>query len=95
MYTAPSASATSASLRPQSWKAISPISATSAVPTRALAIRVAFVLATPNYQLIHDAIDYDRHADRQRGEQQRGGYPRSAAIHVAGRRSSAQRRSSR
>ena len=28
----------------------------------ALAIRVAFVLATPNYQLIHDAIDYDRHA---------------------------------
>jgi 4-amino-4-deoxy-L-arabinose transferase-like glycosyltransferase len=28
----------------------------------ALAIRVAFVLATPNYQLIHDAIDYDHHA---------------------------------
>jgi 4-amino-4-deoxy-L-arabinose transferase-like glycosyltransferase len=28
----------------------------------ALAIRVAFVLATPNYQLIHDALDYDRHA---------------------------------
>ena len=28
----------------------------------ALAIRVAFVLATPNYQLIHDAIDYDNHA---------------------------------
>jgi hypothetical protein len=28
----------------------------------ALAIRVAFVLATPNYELIHDAIDYDNHA---------------------------------
>jgi 4-amino-4-deoxy-L-arabinose transferase-like glycosyltransferase len=28
----------------------------------ALVIRVAFVLATPNYTLIHDAIDYDRHA---------------------------------
>jgi 4-amino-4-deoxy-L-arabinose transferase-like glycosyltransferase len=28
----------------------------------ALAIRIAFVLATPDYQLIHDAIDYDRHA---------------------------------
>jgi 4-amino-4-deoxy-L-arabinose transferase-like glycosyltransferase len=28
----------------------------------ALAIRVAFVLATPNYQLVHDAIDYDHHA---------------------------------
>jgi 4-amino-4-deoxy-L-arabinose transferase-like glycosyltransferase len=28
----------------------------------ALAIRVAFVLATPNYQLIHDALDYDHHA---------------------------------
>jgi 4-amino-4-deoxy-L-arabinose transferase-like glycosyltransferase len=27
-----------------------------------LAIRVAFVLATPNYQLIHDALDYDNHA---------------------------------
>jgi 4-amino-4-deoxy-L-arabinose transferase-like glycosyltransferase len=28
----------------------------------ALAIRIAFVLATPDYTLIHDAIDYDRHA---------------------------------
>ncbi|HEY6890175.1 MAG TPA: glycosyltransferase family 39 protein [Solirubrobacter sp.] len=28
----------------------------------ALIIRVAFVLATPNYTLVHDAIDYDRHA---------------------------------
>jgi 4-amino-4-deoxy-L-arabinose transferase-like glycosyltransferase len=28
----------------------------------ALVIRVAFVLATPDYRLIHDARDYDRHA---------------------------------
>jgi 4-amino-4-deoxy-L-arabinose transferase-like glycosyltransferase len=28
----------------------------------ALAIRIAYVLATPDYTLIHDAIDYDRHA---------------------------------
>jgi 4-amino-4-deoxy-L-arabinose transferase-like glycosyltransferase len=28
----------------------------------ALALRVAFVLATPSYQLVHDALDYDRHA---------------------------------
>ena len=28
----------------------------------ALAIRIAFVVATPDYRLIHDAIDYDRHA---------------------------------
>jgi 4-amino-4-deoxy-L-arabinose transferase-like glycosyltransferase len=28
----------------------------------ALAIRVIFVLATPDYTLVHDAIDYDRHA---------------------------------
>jgi 4-amino-4-deoxy-L-arabinose transferase-like glycosyltransferase len=27
----------------------------------ALAIRVAFVLATPDYRLVHDALDYDRH----------------------------------
>ena len=28
----------------------------------ALAIRVAWVLATPDYQLVHDALDYDNHA---------------------------------
>jgi 4-amino-4-deoxy-L-arabinose transferase-like glycosyltransferase len=28
----------------------------------ALAIRIIFVLATPHYTLVHDAIDYDRHA---------------------------------
>ena len=28
----------------------------------ALIIRVAFVLATPNYALVHDALDYQRHA---------------------------------
>ena len=28
----------------------------------ALAIRLAFVLATPGYELVHDARDYDRHA---------------------------------
>ncbi|WP_028062068.1 ArnT family glycosyltransferase [Solirubrobacter soli] len=28
----------------------------------ALAIRVAFVLATPGYTLVHDALDYQRHA---------------------------------
>jgi 4-amino-4-deoxy-L-arabinose transferase-like glycosyltransferase len=28
----------------------------------ALAIRIVFVLATPNYTLVHDAIDYDHHA---------------------------------
>ena len=28
----------------------------------ALAVRVAFVLATPGYTLVHDAIDYDHHA---------------------------------
>jgi 4-amino-4-deoxy-L-arabinose transferase-like glycosyltransferase len=28
----------------------------------ALAIRVAFVLATPGYALVHDALDYQRHA---------------------------------
>ena len=31
-------------------------------PVAALAIRIAFVLATPDYTLVHDAIDYDRHA---------------------------------
>jgi 4-amino-4-deoxy-L-arabinose transferase-like glycosyltransferase len=28
----------------------------------ALAIRIAFVLATPDYRLVHDALDYDHHA---------------------------------
>jgi 4-amino-4-deoxy-L-arabinose transferase-like glycosyltransferase len=28
----------------------------------ALAIRIAVVLATPHYQLVHDALDYDHHA---------------------------------
>jgi 4-amino-4-deoxy-L-arabinose transferase-like glycosyltransferase len=28
----------------------------------ALIVRVAFVLATPNYALVHDALDYQRHA---------------------------------
>ena len=28
----------------------------------ALAIRIVFVLATPNYALVHDALDYQRHA---------------------------------
>ena len=34
----------------------------AAILFAALAIRVAFVLATPNYTLVHDAIDYDHHA---------------------------------
>jgi 4-amino-4-deoxy-L-arabinose transferase-like glycosyltransferase len=34
----------------------------SAILFAALAIRIVFVLATPNYTLVHDAIDYDRHA---------------------------------
>ena len=29
---------------------------------RAAAIRISFVLATPNYALVHDALDYQRHA---------------------------------
>ena len=33
-----------------------------AILLAALAIRVAWVLATPDYQLVHDALDYDRHA---------------------------------
>jgi 4-amino-4-deoxy-L-arabinose transferase-like glycosyltransferase len=33
----------------------------AAILFAALAIRVIFVLATPNYTLVHDAIDYDHH----------------------------------
>ena len=33
-----------------------------AILVAALAIRVAWVLATPDYQLVHDALDYDNHA---------------------------------
>jgi 4-amino-4-deoxy-L-arabinose transferase-like glycosyltransferase len=33
-----------------------------AILLAALAIRVIFVLATPHYTLVHDALDYDRHA---------------------------------
>ena len=33
-----------------------------AILVAALAIRVAWVLATPDYQLVHDALDYDHHA---------------------------------
>ena len=34
----------------------------AALIAAALVIRVVFVLATPDYQLIHDALDYDHHA---------------------------------
>ena len=57
-----------------------------AILVAALAIRIAFVLATPDYQLVHDALDYDRHAasiaDRARvrarptGARPRSGRPR-------------------
>ena len=33
-----------------------------AILVAALAIRVAWVFATPDYRLVHDAVDYDRHA---------------------------------
>jgi 4-amino-4-deoxy-L-arabinose transferase-like glycosyltransferase len=33
-----------------------------AILVGALALRLAFVLATPDYRLVHDAIDYDHHA---------------------------------
>ena len=33
-----------------------------AIVAAALAIRVAWVLLTPDYVLVHDAVDYDRHA---------------------------------
>jgi 4-amino-4-deoxy-L-arabinose transferase-like glycosyltransferase len=33
-----------------------------AILVAALAIRVAWVLLTPGYHLVHDAVDYDRHA---------------------------------
>jgi 4-amino-4-deoxy-L-arabinose transferase-like glycosyltransferase len=33
-----------------------------AILLAALAIRIIFVLATPSYTLVHDALDYDRHA---------------------------------
>jgi 4-amino-4-deoxy-L-arabinose transferase-like glycosyltransferase len=33
-----------------------------AILVAALAIRLAWVLATPDYQLVHDALDYDNHA---------------------------------
>ena len=33
-----------------------------AILLAALAIRVVWVLATPDYTLVHDAVDYDRHA---------------------------------
>lgn len=33
-----------------------------AILAAALAIRVAWVLATPDYRLVHDALDYNRHA---------------------------------
>ena len=40
----------------------------AAILFAALAIRIVFVLATPDYTLVHDALDYDRHAvvDRRR-----------------------------
>jgi 4-amino-4-deoxy-L-arabinose transferase-like glycosyltransferase len=33
-----------------------------AILVAALAIRIAWVLATPDYKLVHDALDYDNHA---------------------------------
>jgi 4-amino-4-deoxy-L-arabinose transferase-like glycosyltransferase len=35
---------------------------TAVILLAALAIRVVWVLATPDYQLVHDALDYDNHA---------------------------------
>ncbi len=58
-----------------------------AILLAALAIRVVWVLATPDYPLVHDAVDYDRHAahlvaergrlrDRPTGARRRSGRPR-------------------
>ena len=55
----------------------------AAILFAALAIRIGFVLATPDYTLVHDALDYDRHAvvDRRRARvraRPTGARPRSA-----------------
>jgi 4-amino-4-deoxy-L-arabinose transferase-like glycosyltransferase len=39
-----------------------PALAPAAILLAALALRIAFVVATPHYQLVHDALDYDHHA---------------------------------
>lgn len=39
-----------------------PLALPAAIVLAALAIRIAVVLATPHYQLVADAIDYDKHA---------------------------------
>ena len=42
--------------------ALSPRRLAIAILVAALAIRVAWVFATPDYRLVHDALDYNRHA---------------------------------
>ena len=42
--------------------ALSPRRIAIAILVAALAIRVAWVFATPDYRLVHDALDYNRHA---------------------------------
>lgn len=42
--------------------ALTPRRLAIAILVAALAIRVAWVLATPDYRLVHDALDYNRHA---------------------------------
>ena len=58
----------------------------AAILFAALAIRVAFVLATPDYALVHDALDYDRHAASiaQRRTASRSRYGRADRVPPAG-----------